>query len=723
MSNDTNENNKNDGVTDFSALVPQKNRYNPAKDSVQVALGELRENIAQKNRPPFQKRNDGTRPVPRNDAPRIDGSRTDGPRRPARAPAPNRRPQGDGYGDQIRPAGNRRSGSYEPRRRDSRGPSQNRYPQSPRPMSSSMARGATIQNTNLSQQWYAETVPVLRKDPNVVETAKLRILPIGGINDVQKNMYVYETEKDIIIIDCGMGFADEDMPGVDYLIPDISYLNDKKDKIRAILITHGHDDHIGALSLIWPQLRCPIYASHITTGFIKTKMTEHNLPVEDIKEIDPDASYEFGVFRFQFFRLSHSIPDTLGFVMDTPVGRIIHSADFKFDYTPVIGLPTDVQRIARFGAEGVLLLLSDSLGAEKPGYTLSETVVEGQFDVVTAKTVGKVIVTTTSSNISRIQLAMNIAAKYNRKVAVSGRSMEQNIGVARNLGYLKYSDDMFIELEDIGKYEDHELFLIVAGSQGQMESALGRVSRDEHKQIRLRQGDSVVFSTDPIPGNENQTNKLIDALISHGAEVYYSNIFSNLHVSGHAAQEELKLMISLVRPQYLLPIGGTARSTKKYRDIAMNMGFNQESVLLPQEGEVIEFNVKDGVSTPSINGRFEAKDVMVDGLGVGDLSDIVIRDRQVMAEEGMLVVIVPVDHKTGHTESGVEIVSRGFVYMKESTQLIDDITKLVEDILEEQHGKPMDWTLLRKKIEDRVSKFIFKEIKRKPMVLPVVFEV
>ncbi len=719
MSNENNQNDKKDGITDFSALVPQRNRYNPAGDSVQKALGELKENIAQKSKTPFQRRQekDARKQFAPKDQPATEGARKE---RGDRTDRGNRDDRGD------RNRGRSGRGRYD---RQDRGDRPNfrsagggRSP-SRRQMGQAPIRPTTINNQQLAGLWYGDKVPLVKRDPSLVEGASLRILPIGGINDVQKNMYVYETEQDIVIIDCGMGFADEDMPGVDYLIPDISYLNDKKNKIRAILITHGHDDHIGALPLIWPELKCPIYASHITSGFIKTKLTEHNQPVEQIVEINPDASYEFGVFKFQFFRLSHSIPDTLGFVMDTPVGRIIHSADFKFDWTPVIGLPTDVQRIAQYGAEGVLLLLSDSLGAEKPGYTLSETIVEGQFDVVTAKTTGKVIITTTSSNISRIQLAMNIAAKYNRKVAVSGRSMDQNIGVARNLGYLTYSDDMFVELDDIGKYEDHQLLLIVAGSQGQMESALGRISRDEHKQIYLRPGDAVVFSTDPIPGNENQTNRLIDALTEHGAEVYYSNIFSGLHVSGHAAQEELKLMIGLVRPTYLMPIGGTSRSTKKYREIAMNMGFKQDSVLLPKERDIVSFTVKDGVAVPAIAGHFESKDVMVDGLGVGDLSEIVIRDRQVMAEEGMLVVIVPVDHTTGHTESGVEIVSRGFVYMKESTQLIEDITRLVEDILEEQKGKPMDWTLLRKKIEDRVGKFIFKEIKRKPMVLPVVFEV
>jgi ribonuclease J len=697
MNDENNNNNKqNPEITDFSALVPQKNRYTPAKDTVQRALGELRENLKKKNQNPFQlKRND-------------------------------RRDDRRGGRDDMRSDGRREM------RNDNRGPNRRRPsrtqdtmpPMRSTPNNSSKMPFTNFVNTELRNQWVELPSPVKRTYPNLVEGAKLRIIPIGGIHDVQKNMYVYETDQDIVIMDCGIGFADEDMPGVDFLIPDISYLADKKDRIRAIVITHGHDDHIGALPYIWPQLKCDIYASHITAGFIKIKMTEHGLPVEQIKEIDVNGTMKLGEnFSYQFFHLSHSIPDTTGFVIDTPVGRIVHCADFKFDWTPVIGVPTDVQRIAQFGSEGVLLLLSDCLGAEKPGYTISETVVESQFETVVQKTQGKTLITTTSSNISRIQLAMNVAAKYNKKVAVSGRSMDQNIGVARNLGYLKYSDDLFIELDDIGKYEDHELLLLVAGSQGQVESALGRISHDEHKQIKLKAGDAVIFSTDPIPGNENQSNRLIDQLISHGAEVYYTSVFHNLHVSGHAAQEELKLMLGLVRPEYVLPIGGTERSTKKYRDIAVNMGFSERNVMLPHDGDVVEFTVQNGKVTPSVRAHFQTKDIMVDGMGIGDLTDIVIRDRQVMAEEGMLVIIVPVDRKTGHTESGVEIVSRGFVYMKESEGLINDIAKVVEDILEEQSGKPMDWSFLRKKIEERVGKFIFKEIKRKPMVLPVVFEV
>ncbi|MDQ3238983.1 MAG: ribonuclease J [bacterium] len=723
MSNDTNEKNDKQAITDFSKLVPENKQYKPAQDNVQNALTELKQNLSRKSKPPFRSNNE------RNPAPFRQGetrSVVSAPPMTKQMDSPLPPQQNDNRAPNSRsnaPRSQGRGGFTKPR--NDRFPRRD-FPVNSRPMTPTMPNRLNnkgLTNVNLTQQWIEDKTPVLRKsDSSLKDGATLKIIPVGGILNVQKNMFVYETENDIIIIDCGIGFADENMPGVDFLIPDASYLNDKKDKIRALFVTHGHDDHIGAIPYVWPHFKVPIYASRITAGFIKMKLTEHNLPIDQITEIDPDGVYTLGDFRFQFFRLSHSIPDSLGFVIDTPVGRIVHSADFKFDWTPVVGVPTDVQRIAQFSSEGVLALLSDSLGAEKLGYTLSERVIESQFDSVVVKTQGKIIITTTSSNISRIQLAMTIASKYNKKVAISGRSMDQNIGVARNLGYLQYSDDLFVELDDIGKYDDNELLLLVAGSQGQIESALSRIAHDEHKQIKLRNGDCVIFSTDPIPGNENQSNALIDKLISRGAEVYYTSIFHNLHVSGHAAQEELKLMLALVRPLFALPIGGTERSMKKYSELAVSMGFNSANVLLPNDGDIIEFVVKGGVAIPKLDNKIQIKDIMVDGLGIGDISDLVIRDRQVMAEEGMLVVIVPVDSKTGHTEGGVEIVSRGFVYMKESGELIDDIAKLVEDILEEQKDKPFDWMFLRKKIEERVGKFIFKEIKRKPMILPVVFE-
>jgi len=708
MDNNGNNNNNNETKTDFAAITGASVKQPRAKyqDNVQVALGELKDQVQKRNTRAYGRKPD------RQEGPAV---RNDNPVRSDRRDQRDQRDQRDTRGPDNR---GRSQGPRDQRDQRRSKVAFGRDVFVPHQIAQGSSPNASTSN------WLSTRVPVLHPDKNLAYTGTLRIISIGGVGNVNKNMYIYEYGEDIVILDCGIGFADEDMPGVDFLIPDITYLQDKKHKVRGILHTHGHEDHIGALPYIWPELKCPIYASKLTCGFIKTKLVEHELPIDQIVEIDPDVALTLGSFHFQFFKLSHSIPDTIGFVIDTPVGRVIHSADFKFDWTPVIGAPTDVQRIAQFGADGVLLLLSDSLGAEKPGYTLSEQVILSQFDAVAQKTLGKMMITTTSSNISRIQMALDIAAKYGKKVAVSGRSMDQNIGVARNMGYLKFSDENFVPLEEIGRYQDNELLLIVAGSQGQYEAALSRVANDEHRHIKLRPGDSVVFSTDAIPGNENQTNRLIDHLISRGAEVYYSNIFNNIHVSGHAAQEELKLMLALVKAKYLLPIGGTERSTKKYGDLAQSMGYRKEQVLITHNGDIVEFSAqKDQIVTPRTVGKIETKDVMVDGLGIGDLSEAVMHDRQVMAEEGMLVVIVRVNHETGAAQSGVQIVSRGFVYMKESSEFINDIARLVDDILDEEKNSSQDWNVLKRKIEDRVSKYIYKEIKRNPLILPVMYEV
>lgn len=551
----------------------------------------------------------------------------------------------------------------------------------------------------------------------------LRLLPLGGIGNVNKNMYVYEFGEDILLIDCGMGFPEDDMLGVDFLIPDITYLRDKIDRIKALVITHGHDDHIGAVSLLWRELKCPVYASRITNAFLKVKLAEHGLPIDMLHDVNPDEKLSLGSFEVNFVRLSHSVPDTMAVVIDTPIGRVVHSADFKFDWTPTVGWPTDVQKLAYLGYEGVSLLLSDSLGAEKPGYTLSERVIEPQLHEVARKSKGKIIVTTTSSNISRIQMAMNVALAHGRKVAVSGRSMDQNIGTSRNLGYLTYPEDLFVDLEQIERYKDNELMLIVAGSQGQAESSLARAAYDDHRFIKIKPGDAVVFSTDPIPGNENQTNRLIDQLFARGAEVYYSHVFDKLHVSGHAASEELKLMVGLVRPEVLLPIGGTERSTKKYVELAKDLGYEEHKVYLPQNGDIMEFSRVNGKFVGKVAGRVALQAIMVDGLGVGDLTEVVLRDRQVMSQDGILLVIIPVDSQTKQIEGGFELVSRGFVVMKESQELLDQLNAQVEEIIDPFRSKPFDWQTLRKRIDDRLSKYIFKELKRKPMVLPVLFEI
>lgn len=645
--------------------------------------------------------------------------------------------QGGGRGSR----GDARGGQQQNRNNDR---PQKQYPQRENRVFSffgSRDKGQNAQGPRRAFQTITPTLPVrnndplgIQKDPLEIKIAlerktydkegKLKLLPLGGIGNVNKNMYVYEYGDDIVLVDCGIGFPEDDMLGVDFLIPDISYLRGKQDKIRALVITHGHDDHIGAISLLWKELQCPIYASKITCGFIKVKLAEHGLNTDMLNEINLDDKYTFGSFSAQFVRLSHSIPDTVAVALDTPIGRVIHSADFKFDWTPTVGAPTDVQKLAALGYEGVSLLLSDSLGSEKPGYTLSERIIEPQLHEVARVTKGKIIVTTTSSNISRIQMAMNVALAHGRKVAVSGRSMDQNIGVARNLGYLTFPEDSFIELEQIGHYADQELMLIVAGSQGQAESSLARAAYDDHRHITIKPGDSIVFSTDPIPGNENQTNRLIDQLFKRGAEVYYSHVFDKLHVSGHAAQEELKLMIGLVKPEALLPIGGTERSTQKYVDLARDLGYEQNRVYTPQNGEqMVFYRDENGFFKGHVEQRLELQSIMVDGLGVGDLTDIVLRDRQVMSSEGILLVIVPVDNQTKEVSGAVELVSRGFVVMKESKELVDQLTAVVEELVEPFRSKPFDWQLMRKRIDDRLSKYIYKELHRKPMVLPVLFEV
>ncbi|GIW60849.1 MAG: ribonuclease J [Patescibacteria group bacterium] len=590
----------------------------------------------------------------------------------------------------------------------------------PKDQQRQIAQAAPLQTVKLLPG--SPAIPSRRKE--FAQEGQLRLLPLGGIGNVNKNMYVYEFGDDIILIDCGIGFPEDDMLGVDFLIPDITYLRDKISKVRGLIITHGHEDHIGAIPLIWPELKCPIYASNITCGFLKVKLAEHGLPTEMLNIIDPDASYKLGEFQIGFARLSHSIPDTLAIVIDTPIGRVVHSADYKFDWTPVIGVPTDVQRLACLGYEGVSLLLSDSLGAEKPGYTLPEKIIEPQLHEVARVTKGKIIVTTTSSNLSRIQMAMNIALAHGRKVAVSGRSMDQNIGVARNMGYLHYPEDLFVELDQIERFRDNELLLIVAGSQGQAESSLARAAYDDHRHIHMKEGDAVVFSTDPIPGNENQTHRLIDQLFARGVEVYYTPFHDKLHVSGHAAQEELKLMIGLIRPEVLMPIGGTERSTKKYVDLAKGMGYEQHRVYTPTNGEMMVFyRDQNGDFKGKVEQKIELKSIMVDGLGVGDLTDVVMRDRQVMSQDGILLVIIPIDNQNKQVSGDVELVSRGFVHMKESKDLVDQLTVFVDEIVDPFRTKPFDWQLLRKRIDDRLSKYIYKELHRKPMVLPVLFEV
>lgn len=546
----------------------------------------------------------------------------------------------------------------------------------------------------------------------------LKVIPLGGVGDVTKNMYVYEYGEDIIIVDCGVGFPDEAMPGVDLVIPDISYLRDKKEKIRGIIITHGHDDHIGGLPYIWPELQAPIYTQRLTAGFIRAKFTEHNLPKDKIFDQTLDAKLKLGVFEISFYQVSHSVPDSTGIVIQTPNGTIIHQADFKIDWTPVSGQVTDVAAAAKLGASGVKLLLIDCLRVEKPGFNKSEKSIEATFEKASEETLGKLLITMTSTNVSRMQQAINIAQKLGRKVTVVGRSFENNFQVARDLGYLHVPPNLIIAPDTISSFPASKILVLIAGSQGQAGSALSRAANGEHKQVKLTKDDSVVFSADPIPSTESAQNSLIDNLTRLGVNVYYSAIQSDLHVSGHAASEELKLMVNLIKPKYILPIGGTFRHMKVFAKMLMEMGYTTDQILNIEDGDIV--NVEEDIK---VRGKVDVKNVFVDGLGVGDVGNIVLRDRQVMSEDGIVVVIVPYDTHLSNLGGEPDIISRGFVFEKISSELLEEARQIVKKSLATHGRKISDWRFLRISIEEDLGKFLYKETERRPLILSVVVQV
>lgn len=549
---------------------------------------------------------------------------------------------------------------------------------------------------------------------------KLKVIPLGGVGDVTKNMYVYECGNDIVIVDCGVGFPEEGMLGIDLVIPDISYLRKNKSKIRGIVITHAHDDHIGGLPYIWPELNVPIYSQRLSCGLIKSKFTEHKLPKDKIMELKIDDTIKLGCFNISFYRVSHSIPDSTGVVLRTPAGTLIHQADFKVDWTPVNGQVPDVAKLARIGEEGVTMMAIDCLRVEKQGYTLSEKTIEPTFAEVERKASKKVLITMTSSNVTRIQQAINVAVKSGRKLALAGRSLENNFQVARDLGYLEVPPGLVIAQEEIKRFPENKLMVLIAGSQGQPGSALARAAHGDHKFVQISKGDAVVFSADPIPSTESAQGALIDTLTQKGCDVYYSALVSDLHVSGHAAQEELKLMLNLAKPKYIIPIGGTYRHMKAFDNMAQDMGYKPEQVLLLQNGDVVEV----GKDSAQINGSVEVSNVYVDGLGVGDVGEVVLRDRQVLSEDGVVVVVVPHNRQTGQPTGEPDIISRGFVYEKTAEDILDSAKEIVKSVLRD-HAKDRgigDWRYVRRNIEENLQKFFYQEVNRRPMILTVVVD-
>lgn len=553
----------------------------------------------------------------------------------------------------------------------------------------------------------------------------IRFIPIGGSGNVTKNMFAYELRydgriTDILLVDCGIGFPDADMYGVDVVIPDVRYLEDKKQYIRGLVFTHGHDDHIGAIPYIYPKLgNIPMWGTPLTAAFANLKLKETKI-ASRVKPVDFTEVLHIGPFTVSFVRMTHSVPDTSNLIIKTPVGIFYHGSDFKFDFDPLDGKKSEIEKINTAGDAGVLCLMTDSLGSERSGFTPSEQKIRESIEKELAMCTGKFLFTTQSSNISRIQLAIDIAIAAGRKIAFFGRSIDKNVEEAFNLGYMKFPRDMVVRDKDLKKMPANKMFLIVAGAQGQPESALTRMANDNHTFVSIADGDTVMFSADPIPGNENSVGTIIDQLYRDGARVSYTNIMEDLHVSGHGSQGDHMLLLTALGPQYVLPIGGTYRHIMNYRTIAMDCGWKKHQILMPNEGDILEFRKGQ---TPKVVQHITLENVMVDGLGIGDVGSVVLRDRQTIANEGIVVVVVPVEKSTGRVTSAPDIISRGFVYIKESGELLNRARKIVNDSLRVKKGYAMDWHYMRELIEDNLQKFLKKETGRQPLIVPVILEV
>ncbi len=548
---------------------------------------------------------------------------------------------------------------------------------------------------------------------------RLRIIPLGGLSEIGKNMMVMEYEDDIIIIDAGLMFPEEEMLGIDLVIPDISYLLEKREKIRGIVITHGHEDHIGALPYLLPQLNVPLYSTKLTQGLISVKLKERKaLSGAELKVIPPSGQFTLGKFKIEFFPVCHSIPDAVGLIINTPVGTIVHSGDFKLDYTPVSGKPTDLSRLAQLGAQGVLLLLSDSTYAELPGYTPSERVVGETLDHIMADAPGRVIVTTFSSLVSRIQQVIDAAAKHQRRVFIVGRSMSDTSRMALELGYLNAPDGILARIDELKGMPHNKVVLVTTGSQGEPTSALVRMANRDHRQVHILRGDTIVISATPIPGNESLINRTVDNLFKQGAQVLYNKV-AQVHVHGHGSQEELKLLLNLVKPKFFMPIHGEYRHLSLHAKLAESVGIPKDNTFVLEDGDVLEIGPQGG----KITGKITAGNVYVDGLSVGDIGSVVLRNRRMLSRDGIVIVIIAVNGQTGKLVGRPDIVSRGFVDTRESKDMLDESRDLVARILDHSGARPAEWGFVNTKVRDILNKFYYEQTKRRPMILPVMVKV
>ena len=578
-------------------------------------------------------------------------------------------------------------------------------------------------NTEVKKAPRKRNTKQVKKDENLefrFKSSPLKIIPLGGLLEVGKNITVFEYENEIIIVDCGLAFPEDDMLGVDLVIPDISYLEKNKDKIKGLVITHGHEDHIGAIPYLLKQINVPIYATKLTAGLIKNKLEEHKLlKSTKLKIVKQGEKINLGKMKVEFIRSCHSIPDSVALAIHTPVGIIVHTGDFKVDYTPIDGEKMDFGRLAELGNKGVLALLSDSTNSERKGFTMSERTVGTVLDKLFLNCTKRIVVATFASNVHRVQQIVNSAVKYGRKVAVCGRSMINVIKTAVELGYMNVPENTFIDIDMIKNYTDEQLVILTTGSQGEAMSALTIMASGEHKKVEITPNDLVIISANPIPGNEKYVSKVIDDLMQIGAEVVYSSL-ADVHVSGHACQEEQKLMLSLVRPKYFLPVHGEYRQLMAHAKTAVQVGIPPENIFIMNNGRVMELTENSAKMT----GVVQSGKILVDGLGIGDVGNIVLRDRQHLSQDGLIVVVLTMDSATGEVVSGPDIISRGFVYVKESENIMDEVKRTVQRELYKCEEKGIkDWSSIKSNLKDGLRDYVFAKTKRNPMILPIIMEV
>lgn len=556
---------------------------------------------------------------------------------------------------------------------------------------------------------------------SIFKKSKLKIIPLGGLHEIGKNITVFEYENEIIVVDCGLSFPEDDMLGIDLVIPDISYLEKNVDKIKGLVITHGHEDHIGGVPYLLKKINIPIYATRLAAGLIRNKLEEHHLlKSTDLKEVVQGQTIKLGKnFQVEFIRSSHSIPDSVMLAITTPAGTVLHTGDFKVDYTPIDGKIMDFGRIAELGNQGILALMSDSTNAERKGFTMSESSVGEVFDKLFLHCTKRIVVATFASNVHRVQQIVNSAIKYNRKIAVCGRSMINMIETARELGYIECPKDIFIDIDMINNYTDEQLVIITTGSQGEPMSALTRMAAGDHRKVKITPNDLVIISATPIPGNEKFVSKVIDDLMQIGAEVVYSSLEA-IHVSGHACQEEQKLIIALAKPKYFIPVHGEYRQLIAHSETAQSMGMDKDNIIMMSNGRILEIDEEQAQFTGTVPcGR-----ILVDGLGVGDVGNIVLRDRQHLSQDGLIVIVLTMDSSTGEVVAGPDVISRGFVYVRESENLMDDVKSVVRHEIKkcEQRGI-RDWGTIKSVTRENLRDYIFMKTKRNPMIIPIIMEI